>query len=671
MNNVWLQNLNEEQQEAVLHTEGPLLILAGAGSGKTTVLVSRTGYILTQKLAKPEEVLVLTFTNKAARELKERVSHKLGPQSKKVWAGTFHGWGLEFLKKNFKTAGLPQRFGLLDATDSRALIKELLSERKHFNKDNFDVELLQKLLSDERAGKKHAPNIDEAYIDMVMWLLPAYEAKMHSLGLVDFDGLILRPTKILKDNPALAEKYKNQYKYLMVDEFQDTNKMQMDLVMSICNQQQNIAVVGDDDQSIYGWRGAEIQNILGFPKLFKNCHLVRLETNYRSTPQILTMANSIINRNEERHKKQLKPNKKATAGNLPEVFIYDNEEIECEEVTQLICDYHNKGNMYQDIAILFRSNSQGALLEGYLKRSNIQYDLTGGPALIDRKEVRDVLAYLRCCIAPNDIAIRRILNTPHRGIGDNSIHKIIDYQKEHDLSFIAALKKWHEAGVSEKTGNQIDSFLHYKDQLKSTLLNSIKPFDKLLPEIFVNMGYRDYVLKAYKDKATAQRKWQLIEILGRILDSFVQRSGKNETTLRNFVDTLELRDVDKDDEENSDKVQMLTLHASKGLEYPIVILVGIDEGLIPHESLGLNIAEERRLFYVGVTRAKKELILTRARQRKRYGKWREVSPSRFLCEIPKELITTHENGCRPLSNNQRVSMLADLYKKLESNKVPG
>ena len=667
MNNSWLQSLNEQQRQAVLKTDGPLLILAGAGSGKTTVLVSRTGYILSQSLAKPQEVLVLTFTNKAAKELKERVSHKLGADSKKVWAGTFHGWGLEFLKKNYKLAGLPQRFGLLDATDARSLIKDLLKERQHHAKASFDVELLQSILSNQRAGKSVSPKIDESYLDMADWLLPAYISKMHSLGLIDFDGLILKPIELLKENPDLAASYKQRYKYIMVDEFQDTNKTQMDLVMSICNSQQNLAVVGDDDQSIYGWRGAEIQNILGFPKLFKNCEVVRLETNYRSTPQILEMANSIINRNDERHKKQLVPNPSANSGPLPEVFIYDNEEMECEEVNHLILDYHKKGIPFKDIAILFRSNSQGTLLEGYLKRNNIAYDMTGGPALIDRKEVRDVLAYIRTAISPNDIALRRILNVPSRGIGDTSIHKLIDFQKAHELSFYASIRKWSQTEIPEKTGGEINKFLDLINDFKSQLLNSPYRYEQLLPKFFANIGYQEYVQKSYKDKATAQRKWQLVEILGRILDSFVERSGKNEKTIREFIETLELRDSDDDKEEQSDKVQLLTLHASKGLEYPIVILMGVDEGLLPHENLGHNIAEERRLFYVGVTRAKNELLLTRSRKRKRYGKWRDISPSRFLCEVPDSLITTHDSGYRPLSDNQRSSLLENLYKKLDKD----
>ncbi len=667
VNTSFLSNLNQEQKQAVLHTEGPLLILAGAGSGKTTVLVSRTGHILSQGLAKPEEILVLTFTNKAAKELKERVSSKLGKESKKIWAGTFHGWGLDFLKKNHKLAELPNKFGLLDATDSRTVIKELLADRKHSCKDNFDLETLQRVLSDLRATKKTPPNIDEAYLEMAEWLLPSYIAKMHSLGVIDFDGLILKPIELLKEHEKLASKYKDKYKYLMVDEFQDTNKIQMDLVLSVCNENQNLAVVGDDDQSIYGWRGAEIQNILGFPKLFKSCKVVRLETNYRSTPQILKMANSIINKIEERHQKTLIPFNSKVTGKLPEILIYDNEETECEEIAQLVLQYRRNGFRLNDLAILFRSNSQGALLEGFLRQANIDYEMTGGPSLIDRKEVRDVLAYLRSALFPNDICIRRILNTPNRGIGDNSIHKIIDYQKGKDISFLQALYKWREAEVNDKTGEQVQDFFGLLDNLKKTILQNQKPYADLLPEIFTNMGYRDYVLKSYKDKATSNRKWQLVEILGRILDGFASKTGKNEKTIRDFLDTLELRDISNDDSDQTEKVQLLTLHASKGLEFPIVILMGVDEGLIPHETLGLNIAEERRLFYVGVTRAKQELILTRCQQRKRYGKWRETAPSRFLCEVPESLVNSYEGGFRPLSEKDRVSLLADLYKKLDKN----
>ncbi len=663
----WTATLNNEQKDAVLHTEGPLLILAGAGSGKTTVLVSRTGNIISKGLANPDQILVLTFTNKAAKELKERVSKKLNLGKKKIWAGTFHGFGLEFLKKNHRLADLPQRFGLLDATDSRFLIKEIMADKRHDSKAGFDLEKLQNLMGSIRAGKTISPDIPEEYQEMAHWLLPNYISRMHSLGSVDFDGLLLKPIELLEENENLSLKYKNKFKYIMVDEFQDTNNIQMKLIMALCNHKKNLAVVGDDDQSIYGWRGAEIKNILNFPRLFSDCEVVRLETNYRSTPEIIELANAVISENEERHEKKLLPQEKVQAGSLPELLVYDNEEVECEEISNLIAKYLRAGTKATDIAVLFRSNSQGALLEGYLRQARISYEMTGGPALIDRKEVRDVLSYLRAAFFPNDISLRRVLNVPARGIGDTSVHKIIDYQKENNIDFIKALKLWRLAEVNPKTGESIQGFFELLKVIKEKVLNTNKKYADLLPEIFSEIGYKAYVFGAYKDGATAKRKWQLVEILGRILDGFVKTNPKILVALKDFIDALSLREVDLNEDKTEAKVQLLTFHASKGLEYPVVILMGVDEGLIPHETLGHNISEERRLFYVGVTRAQQELIMTRAKIRQRYGRKRETFATRFLSSVPENLYNVYEGGLKPVTEEQRVDMLADLYKKLNKS----
>ena len=670
----WIKGLNKEQIEAVKSTEGPLLILAGAGSGKTTVLVSRTGHIISQNLATPDEILILTFTNKAAKELNERVSKKLSPQKRskeKIWTGTFHGFGLEFLKKNYKAADLPKKFGLIDSADSRFIIKDLLKNKTHSSgSGGFDTETLQRLISDLRAGKKLSPDTPEAYQDMAEWLLPDYISRMHSLGVVDFDGLLLRPIEILKENDYLREKYQNKFKYVMVDEFQDTNKIQMDLVMTLTGENQNLAVVGDDDQSIYGWRGAEIKNILNFPKLFKDCKVVRLETNYRSTPQILKMANAIIESNEDRHKKKLAPRKGVETGPLPEVFVYKDEDTECEEVASLIRHYNRTRNL-DDISVLFRSNSQGALLEGALRQNRIPYEMTGGPALIDRKEVRDVLSYIKSALFPNDISVRRILNVPHRGIGDSSVHKIIEHQKETGLDFIKALRGWEKAEVNSRTGASIGEFFDLLYEIRVDLLKATEKYETVLPNIFKKIGYKDLVLGSYKDGATAMRKWQLVEILGRILDGFVKNSeGTREVAIKDFIDALSLREQDlKDKDKQEKKVQLLTFHASKGLEFPVVILMGVDEGIIPHETLGHDTSEERRLFYVGVTRAQKELVLTRASHRKRYGKVRETAPSRFLVSLPQDLYNLYGSGIKPISEVERVDLLADLYKKLDQKSL--
>jgi len=658
--------LNPDQLEAVFATDGPLLILAGAGSGKTTVLVSRTQRIIELKKAKPEEVVVLTFTNKAARELKERVSLAV-PKGKKLVTGTFHAFGLNFLKKHHKLAGLPKRFGVIDDADSRFIIKDLLKDKKHDSKSDYDPEIILKVIQDLRLARSHSPTIEESYLEMGEWLYPDYLKRMTTLGVVDFDGLILTPTKILRENEELKKEYHKKIKYLMVDEFQDTSAMQMDLVKELINPEQNIAVVGDDDQSIYGWRGAEIKNILSFPKLFENCQVVRLETNYRSTPEIIDLANAVIHKNTDRHTKTLKPHIHSVHGEKPEVYVFEDENRECEEVVNLVRNI-SKTEKLSDIALLYRSNAQGGVLEGLLKQSRIPYDLTGGPNLMDRKEVRDALAFIKAAITPDDLSLRRIINLPPRGIGDLSVEKILNYQEEKEIGFLRALRSWDQSEITARVGQSVEDFLLALKDLRDVLIkNDESTYEARLKEFFTQVGLKDLIFSSYKDSKTAQKKWELIEILGRILDSFLNNSKdkKNRDSLvKDFLESMMLRDTeDKDD--GVDKLQMLTFHASKGLEFPVVILVGVDEGLIPHEKLGHDVSEERRLFYVGVTRAKKSLIMTRASQRKRYGKMRQTSATRFLVNLADDLFNTYENGFKPVSETQRKDMLADLYKSLD------
>ena len=660
------QKLNSDQLEAVNCVKGPLLILAGAGSGKTTVLVSRTQKILELKLARPEEVVVLTFTNKAARELKDRVAQAV-PNGKKLVTGTFHAFGLNFLKKHHKLAGLPARFGVIDDADSRFIIKDLLRDKKHDSKSDYDPEIILKVIQDLRLQRSHSPTIDETYLEMGEWLYPDYMKRMTSLGVVDFDGLILTPTKLLRENPELKIQYHSKIKFLMVDEFQDTNAMQMDLVKELINPEENIAVVGDDDQSIYGWRGAEIKNILSFPKLFNSCQVVRLETNYRSTPEIINLANSVINKNTDRHTKTLKPHSKSKNGDKPEVYVFEDENKECEEVVNLVRRI-SKNEKLSDIAVLYRSNAQGGVLEGLLKQSRIPYDLTGGPNLMDRKEVRDALAYIKAAITPDDLSLRRIVNLPPRGVGDVTIEKILNYQEDHEIGFLRALRAWDKIEITPRVGSSIEDFLDSLKKLRSELIKKdTSSYVIRLKKYFSEVGLKDHIFLSYKDSKTAQKKWELIEILGRILDSFLSnaRDTKNRDVLvKDFLDTMMLRDTDAKDDGEA-KLQMLTLHASKGLEFPVVILMGVDEGLIPHEKLGHDVSEERRLFYVGVTRAKTSLIMTRASHRKRYGKRRETSATRFLVNLPDDLYNTYENGFKPVSETQRKDMLADLYKSLD------
>jgi DNA helicase-2/ATP-dependent DNA helicase PcrA len=484
---------------------------------------------------------------------------------------------------------------------------------------------------------------------------------------VDFDGLILTPTKLLKEHPELKEEYHKKIKYLMVDEFQDTSAMQMDLVKELIGPHENIAVVGDDDQSIYGWRGAEIKNILSFPKQFKNCQVIRLEINYRSSPEIINLANAVISKNENRHSKVLKPHINSVSGEKPEVYVFEDEAKECEEVVNLVRNI-SRDTKLKDIAILYRSNAQGGFLEGLLKQSRIPYDLTGGPNLMDRKEVRDALSFIKAAISPDDLSLRRIVNLPPRGVGDVSVRKLLDLQEMKNSGFLSALRKWREAGLKEKVGLSIEDFLNSLKNLRDGLIkNDDTSYEERFKKFFTEVGLKDLIFSSYKDFKTGQKKWELIEILGRILDIFLSRADdrKNRASVvKDFLESMMLRESDSKDD-NEDKLQMLTLHASKGLEFPVVILMGVDEGLIPHEKLGHNISEERRLFYVGVTRAKTSLIMTRASTRKRYGKRRQTSATRFLVNVADDLYLTYKNGFKPVSEVERKDMLKDLYKSLD------
>lgn len=654
----WLKGLNSEQVEAASHNQGPLLILAGAGSGKTTVLVARTGRLISEGLAPANKICVLTFTNKAAKELKHRVSKKLGNLADDVWAGTFHGFGLQFLKKNWQLAQLPQRFGVIDSGDASSIVKDLLKEIRTVDKDNFNVEKLLSRMNHLRITEDEGQMGDSPEDEVAIVMTPRYVKRLRSLGVVDFEDLLLRPLKLLQKNPDLRTEFENQYDYVMVDEFQDTNKVQMQMVQALTKRHHNLAVVGDDDQSIYGWRGAEIQNILGFSKQFKNCKVVKLEQNYRSSGQILTLANTIIQSNVSRHGKVLRSGN-SQVGDLPELFVLENEDQEVDQVLREISSFKSKGFKYKEIAVLYRSNSQGGLLEGGLRRSQIPYKITGGSALLDRKEVKDVLAYIRTCIAPNEVTFRRIINLPARGIGDKTVETIENFQGA--ASFFEKAKQFSLQPGSENLAGLFQFF----GTLKQKLISSSDSAEAVLNEEFRTIGYRRVVEQSYKDLAAADSRWNGVLILGRILDGMFKRQGRTLDTLLNFVECMELRDTEDEDEQNKDQVQLMTLHACKGLEFPIVLLLGLEEDILPHARLGTDVDEERRLFYVGVTRAQKRLIMTRCRTRKKYGRNQPTMASRFLIELPPGLYKELADG-RPVTASERTALFSDFMKKLDS-----
>lgn len=670
----WLEDLNPEQQKAVSHNYGPLLILAGAGSGKTTVLVARTGRLISEKVAESKNICVLTFTNKSARELKHRVQKKIGAQAKGLWAGTFHSFGLQLLRKNHKLVGLPAQFGVLDQSDSTHVVKDLIKNIKNITKDKFDIDKLMNLIHDYRKRKKNnLPEYLPEYHEMAEVIAPLYEKELKKLGAIDFEGLLLEPLRLFKNHPEVLEQTQNQYQQVMVDEFQDTNKEQLELVNLLAHKHLNLAVVGDDDQSIYGWRGAEIQNILNFPKNYEKCEVIKLERNYRSSAAILDLGNAVILKNEKRHGKTLRSEKKVKAlVEKPEVFVLDNEDEEADFVCREIFRFKSLGYQNKDIAILYRSNTQGAFIESSLRKNQIPYTITGGTSIFDRKEAKDWLAYIKQSMTDDEVSYRRIFNIPARGLGESTIEKLAIYAENQHLNFPQAAKKWGKAGIPDKQGQVIDQLNDWLWTFPTRLLEDMtigssisQRFEFLVREI----GYRDYLLKNNVDPVTGSaagfdNRWQAIEIVGRILESYLNRKGLTHDAIKSFVDSMQLRDDVSENEELQNKVQLMTFHASKGLEFPVVLLVGLEEDLLPHRRLGGDIDEERRLLYVGITRAQEKLILSYCRERKKQGIVRKVSPSRFLLETQPELYTLYELGARPVIGGERDDLVKNFLNRL-------
>ncbi|KYG62863.1 ATP-dependent DNA helicase [Bdellovibrio bacteriovorus] len=668
----WLKGLNPEQQKAVKHNYGPLLILAGAGSGKTTVLVSRTGRLVSERVAQAQEICVLTFTNKAARELKHRVGVKLGNTGKNLWAGTFHSFGLQILRRFHKHAALSPYFGIVDQSDCNAILKDLMKDIKNSGKDKFDVDKILTMINDKRTGLAPQTEAFDEYHEMVEVLTPKFAKRLEHLGVVDFEGLLIKPLQLFREHPDILEKVQGMFSQVMVDEFQDTNRLQMDLIHQIVKSHNNLTVVGDDDQSIYGWRGAEVKNILNFPQEFKNCEVIKLERNYRSSAEILAVANAAISKNKNRHGKILRAEIAQSTGVLPEMFLLEREEDECEFVVSEIQHFMRQGHSYKDFAVLYRSNTQGGLIESSLRRANVPYHISGGTSIFDRREIKDLMAYLKQSLAPNEVSLRRIINVPSRGIGDTTIEKLSEFALKKRINFVDACRFWREAEVQEKAGLAIDDLMKFIEDLPKNILDfnvGSSPGAKMV-QIFADIGYREYVYGTAADPTSAEKKWMVVEILGRILDAYLGRRSYDVESIKSFIDSMLLRDDMSGEEEEPNKVQLMTLHASKGLEFPIVILAGIEEDLLPHKNLGSDIDEERRLFYVGVTRAKKRLVMSRCQQRKKNGVVRPSAPSRFLLEIPKELYTEFPLGARPVSGQEREDLVSSFLAKLDSKLTP-
>ena len=634
-----LDGLNREQQQAVQHTEGPLLILAGAGSGKTKVLTVRIAYLLAQGV-NPYEILAITFTNKAAKEMKSRVEGLVGDVANRIWLSTFHSFCAKFLRfelDNF--LGYNSNFTIYDTSDSQVVIKAAL---KALNLDDkyYPVGAMISAISDAKNKLMFASDYRKQsrdfYQQKVADVYEYYERELRKNNALDFDDLLLIAVKLLQSNAAVLEKYSKRFKYVMIDEYQDTNHAQYLLAYLLSSHWKNIAVVGDADQSIYAWRGADIQNILDFEKDYPNCTSIKLEQNYRSTKIILDAANAVIDNNEGRPEKNLWTDK--VEGAKIQHFTAQSEHEEAAFIGDTIVKKHDiHGVPYGDMAILYRTNAQSRVLEEALIKRALPYTMVGGTKFYDRKEIKDVLAYLRVLYNPfDDLSLLRIINVPKRSIGATTVAKLQDYARANGTSLFMTLTQLHLVDtIKGKTKEKLEEF----GILIFTLVAEMddKSVLDILEAILDRTGYL-----AQLEESTDPQDQARAENIGELLSVAKDFQDTNPTgTVEDFLEQVALvNDVDSFEQEES-KVTLMTLHAAKGLEFPIVFLGGLEEGLFPHSRTLMNpeeIEEERRLAYVGITRAEKELYISNATTRTVFGRTSSYLPSRFIDEIPAELV---------------------------------
>ena len=637
--NSLLTGLNKEQQQAVQHTEGPLLILAGAGSGKTKVLTVRIAHLLAQGV-NPYEILAITFTNKAAKEMKSRVEGLVGDVANRIWLSTFHSFCAKFLRfelDNF--LGYNSNFTIYDTSDSQAVIKAAL---KALNLDDkyYPVGAMIAAISDAKNKLLFASDFRKQardfYQQKVADVYEYYERELRKNNALDFDDLLLVAVKLLQSNEAVLDKYSKRFRYVMIDEYQDTNHAQYLLAKLLASHWKNIAVVGDADQSIYAWRGADIQNILDFEKDYPNCTSIKLEQNYRSTKIILDAANAVIENNEGRPKKNLWTDK--TEGAKIQHFTAQSEHEEAAFIGDTIAKKHDiHGVPYGDMAILYRTNAQSRVLEEALIKRALPYTMVGGTKFYDRKEIKDVLAYLRVLYNPfDDLSLLRIINVPKRSIGATTVSKLQDYARANGTSLFMTLTQLHLVDtIKGKTKEKLEEF----GILIFTLVAEME--DKTVLDILEAILDRTGYL-AQLEESTDPQDQARAENIGELLSVAKDFQDTNPTgTVEDFLEQVALvNDVDSFEQEES-KITLMTLHAAKGLEFPIVFLGGLEEGLFPHSRTLMNpeeIEEERRLAYVGITRAERELYISNATTRTVFGRTSSYLPSRFIDEIPEELV---------------------------------
>lgn len=644
-----LKKMNPRQLEAVLHTEGPLLILAGAGSGKTTVLINRIAYIIDQSLAKPWQILAITFTNKAAGELKERLTAMLGDIGGDVWAATFHSTCARILRRDGDRIGYSSHFTVYDTDDSKRLVKDC---QKALNID--DKMISHKSILSEISHAKDSMLSPADYqaaagsdfrLAKIGAVYELYQKRLREADAMDFDDLLGNTVELFRQCPDVLEYYQNRFHYIMVDEYQDTNQVQYEFVRLLAGKSKNLCVVGDDDQSIYKFRGATIENIMSFEKSYPNAKVIRLEQNYRSTKNILNAANAVISNNEERKGKTLWTEN--PEGDKIQIHTSSNEQEEAGFVATTILEQVAKGRKYSDFAVLYRMNSQSNILEKVFVKSGIPYRIIGGHRFYERREIRDMIAYLSVINNPSDeIRLRRIVNQPKRSIGDKTIATASEIAGALGESLLEVLGRADEFDSLRRASVKLKAFYDMMQELIDANDDESVSLHELYELILEKTGYIE-ALRGEKEEA--ETRIENINELASNLLKFQEENGE-EATLSAFLEEVSLMtDIDNYDE-TADTAVMMTMHSAKGLEFPVVFLPGFEEGIFPGLQAIYDpneIQEERRLCYVAITRAKESLYLLNADSRMLFGSTSRNRPSRFSLEIPLDLINkTREQDWR-------------------------
>jgi DNA helicase-2/ATP-dependent DNA helicase PcrA len=636
----FLKGLNSEQRKAVLHTEGPVLILAGAGSGKTRAITHRIAYLIREKGVHPSRILAFTFTNKAAREMKERIEHLLGDLIESIWVGTFHATCVRILRLNAEKAGFDRNFVIFDTQDQQALMRDCLRELD-INEKNFPIKSILGEISRAKNELVDPIRFEKAYaadyrMSIISKAYRLYQNKLKKNNALDFDDIIMSAIELFLDHPPVLEYFQDKFRYIHVDEYQDTNTAQYHLISLLARKHGNICVVGDDDQSIYSFRGANIRNILDFEKEFKNTFVIKLEQNYRSTETILSAANSVIANNLGRKSKVLWTNNKK--GDKITRYLVENEHDEALAVAAQVKGLERSGEInFRDAAVLYRTNAQSRVIEDIFRREGIPYKILAGVSFYQRKEIKDSMAYLRLVLNPDsDVDFKRIINVPRRGIGNTTIEHLERISAEKGLSLFRVAGSASEFSELSRAASALAKFVEMINGLREDEPGG-SSVSRFVKRVIDASGLAEELEKENTEEARSR-----IENIAELVSAAIDYENRTENggSPHEFIAEISLAsDVDSIDEGNS--VLLMTLHSAKGLEFPVVFIVGLEEGVFPGYRAMTDetqLEEERRLFYVGVTRAQKLLYLTSARCRTLYGKTDYYMCSRFVEEIPDNLV---------------------------------